>query len=337
MISTLLQQIKNRHSQQVQFRLGHKSLIQIEGEWTEFDDQSLSLSDWEDLKDLCLQNNEKVILETKGFVQGVFSDPMQSWSFSFTEWKDCLRAHFFWLSREKSTIQIQFSPYFDSLKKKSGLHIVGGMKNNGKSTLISEIISEGRKYSPELVAVHAPPTQLSLSHLDSVVHLGMESLAWDSQHPIYDGIDSVVVDANDIQNLNKWIKFSEEGRSVYLSLSAGSVENILLQIKSLCENQKSLWSRFCQQLSSVIYQKKISMAAGSVHEIWVLQKEDQKNIQNKFETDKFSELISNKNTYQSLNQSILQSLVRRKIDVKLAFGLSDDIETLDRSLKKMGL
>lgn len=341
MISNVLQQIKNRLSQEVQFRIGHKTLIKINGEWVEFDAKDFSLADWEDLKDLCLQGNEKIILETKGFVQGVFSDPVQSWAFSFTEWKDCVRAHFSFLQSESVSSNIQFSAYYDCLKKKGGLHLIAGQKKNGKSSLLAEIITEGRKYSPELIAIHAPPSNLTaqsaMVNSDSVVQLGTESLPWDGQHAIYDGIDTIIVDMNDIKDLNKWIRFAEEGRTVYLSLSAGSIENVLLQIKSMTENQPTLWTRFCDQLSSVILQKLASGFNVAVHEIWILKNEDRKNISHKFHSDSFQTFIGQTNLYQSLNQSILQSLVRRRFDVKKAFELSNDIESLDQSLKKMGL
>ena len=44
-----------------------------------------------------------------------------------------------------------------------------------------------------------------------------------------------------------------------------------------------------------------------------------------------------KENYQSLNQSIIQNLVRRQIDVKAAFASSDNPEELDETLKRMGL
>ena len=57
--------------------------------------------------------------------------------------------------------------------------------------------------------------------------------------------------------------------------------------------------------------------------------EDQKKITSHFPVGPLSDFMFNSNLYQSLNQSILQSLVRRKLDVKKAFEISDDIENLD--------
>ena len=333
----MLLQIKNRLSQEVQFRLGHKTIIKKNNEWTEFDQQVLTLADWEDLKDYCLQNNEKVILETKGFVQGIFSDPTQTWTFSFSEWKDCMKAHFAFVQKEAPVSNIQFAPYYDSLKKKTGIHFIASQKKNGKSTLLAEIVSESQKHSPELIAIHALPSQLTVQNFESVVHMGTEGLNWDVQHPIYDGIDTIIVDANEVQNINKWIRFAEEGRAVFISLSANSVENVLQQINSILQTQASVWKRFCDQLNSIIYQKIVAGSNTAVQEIWILGKSDQKKIcQNLNEID-FKKMNSESNLYQSLNQSILQSLVRRRFDVKMAFESSNDIDDLDQSLKKMGL
>jgi hypothetical protein len=44
-----------------------------------------------------------------------------------------------------------------------------------------------------------------------------------------------------------------------------------------------------------------------------------------------------KKYFQSLNQSIIQALVRRRIDVKSAFSASDLPDELDAQLKRMGL
>ena len=42
-------------------------------------------------------------------------------------------------------------------------------------------------------------------------------------------------------------------------------------------------------------------------------------------------------SYQSLNQALIQRLIRRKIDVKSAFAASIDPDQLDVQLKKLGL
>ena len=47
--------------------------------------------------------------------------------------------------------------------------------------------------------------------------------------------------------------------------------------------------------------------------------------------------LFSKESYQSLNQSIIHNLIRRQFDVKTAFSASDQPEQLDEQLKEMGL
>lgn len=339
MIAQLLSEIQQKGSEQIQFRLGHKTLVKINQEWAELDDKEISLSEWEDLKDYCLQSNDKITLETKGFVRGVLSAATQSWSFSFIEWRDCMRAHFSYISQVDQPSHIQYQPYWDTLKKKDGIHIICGQRAQGKSTLLSEIIQQSRKDSPELVGLHALSSKLTLEAFDSVVHLGTESVVWDSQHPLYDGIDTIVVDMNELQNMAKWIRFAEEGRKIFLTTCSSQIVNALQQAKSILQKDSGLWERFCDQLSSVLFQKQAGLGQGAVQEILVLKKKDQQNLM-KTELGHFPRawMVDGEDVnYLSLNQSLIQGLVRRRIDIKTAFILTPDPDELDRLLKKMGI
>lgn len=339
MIENILTKVKDSSALEVQFRLGHKTIAKIKNEWLEIDKESLGFSEWEDLKDLCLQNNEKLNLETKGFVRGVFKSSDQQWLFSFTEHKDCLKAYFSVIPHFELSQYIQSPVFWDTLKKTNGLFIVTGQRGQGKSSLLKDIISEIKKDSPKLVAVHGSFSTLSLLNIDSLIHLSEETLGWEPHHPIYDGIDQFVVDFNSIKNWEKWIKLCEEGRSVYLTLSGLSVENCFEQIISQIGFQTNLARRFYQVLNSVCYQKVIGIKEGAVHEFFVAQQAFKEDLFKMSFADfkKQHEGESFKKYFQSLNQSIIQALVRRRIDVKTAFATTDAPDDLDALLKRMGL
>ena len=57
MIAQLLHDVKNKSAQEIQFRLGQLTLIKVGGEWVQLDNEALSLTEWEDLKDLCLKKS----------------------------------------------------------------------------------------------------------------------------------------------------------------------------------------------------------------------------------------------------------------------------------------
>jgi len=343
-ITHLLTKIQEKGSQQIQFRLGHRTLIKISQEWVELDEKEISLSEWEDLKDYCLQSHDKIALETKGFVRGLINEATQSWSFSFIEWRDCMRAHFSYISQAEKSSHIQYQPYWDALKKTAGIHVIAAHRNQGKSTLLSEIIQQSRKDSPELVGLHALSSKLTLAAFDSVVHLGPESIGWEPSHPLYDGLDTVVVDMNEFIQMEKWIRFAEEGRKVFLTVCSSQLVNALQQARSSMQNESGLWERFCNQLSSVLFQKLAAVESadaqgGPVHEILVLKKHDQQELM-RTALENYPELWKEKSegtNYLSLNQSLIQALVRRRINIKSAFMLTVDPDELDQLLKKMGI
>ena len=339
MVEKILTKVKESSALEVQFRLGHKTIAKIKNEWVEMDKESLGLSEWEDLKDMCLQNSEKLTLETKGFVRGVFKSIDQLWSFSFSEHRDCLKAYFTVIPQFQLGQYIQSPVFWESLKNQQGLFIITGQRGQGKSSLLKDILSEIKKDSPKLIAVHGHFSALSLMDNDSLIHLSEEALTWDAHHPIYDGIDQFVVDFNTIKNWEKWIKLCEEGRSVYVTLSGLSVENCLEQVASQVGEQSSLSKRFFQVLSGICYQKVLGVKEGAVHEFFIAQSAFKHDLmkmsfdefKNKQDTEAF------KKYFQTLNQSIIQALVRRRIDVKTAFQASDAPDELDSQLKRMGL
>jgi twitching motility protein PilT len=340
MIEKILNQSVEKQGHEISFILGHKVLAKTSADWFELKGDSLSVSEWEDLKDLCLQGNEKIQLETKGFVGGVFQSEKHSWKFTFTERKDCFKAYLSLLEdSEKLTSEIE-SPYFwDMIKKEKGMVIVGGEKKQGKSTLLAEIILNDQKNKLTLTGLHAQLNQQKWPTLDSLVHLGTDSLDWDTQHIIYDGIERVIVDFNSIKNWAKWIDFVEQGQSVILTLSTDSVTSVLQKLSSELEN--SLFQRLIYSLNGLVVQKLVSSKKVPVQEILVLRNGEKNKLlkdfleQESFYGLKLEELGSE--SYQSLNQALIQKLIRRKIDVKSAFASSSDPDYLDAQLKKLGL
>lgn len=338
MIQNVLNRYIQQSAQEVQFRLGHRTTFKKNREWIEADSESLSLSEWEDLKDLCLRPDEKIFLETKGFIRGIFTDQSgagakHSWSFSFVEWKENLKAYFSFINKATNFNHIQNPIYLEALKNKNGIHLISGFKQSGKSTLMRELIDDLKKDSPQQIVVHSYPSILTQDLDENIFQLGADTLAWDNTHPFYDGVEVVIADFNDIESWSKWIRFAEAGKKVFISLAASNAENALLQIKSQLFSEPDLWARFAYQLTTVLNQKIVGFQEGSIHEILVMKKEGASTLtQGVMQKD-----LEKQNHYQSYNQSIIQAIVRRRFDVKTAFAVSDDPEALDQQLKKMGL
>ena len=339
MIEILFAESRYKNAHEISFILGQKILIKSGQDWNEFKEELLSIEDWEDLKDLCLEGNEKVQLETKGFVVGIYENKEQYWKFAFTEKKECFRAHLSLVKTSEETLsQIENPLFWDAAKKEKGIFIVGGERRQGKTALIQEIVSNIQKSKLSLTAVHATVQNQNWPAIDSVVQLGMDAMDFDLNHIIYEGIERVVVDTNSIKNWKKWIEIAEQGQCVIVSLSVNSIKTILIKLMSDLDLASS--QRLINVLNGIVVQKLIGKNYYPCSEILILS-DTQKNLMlDHLRESSISTLnlqIEFKDFYQSLNQAIVQKLIRRKIDVQSAFEGSDDPETLDATLKNMGL
>lgn len=346
----LVQRLIQKNYVELQFRLGHKVLGKKGKDWEEIDHKEMNLSEWEDLKELCLTKHERMNLETTGFAKGISTLGSQMNSvrtiYSFMEWKENFKAHIQINRNIKVATHLQNLSYWESVRKPSGLHLVVGRGKSGKSQFLSEIVEEIKKDSPQMCATHADLSPLKLAISDTLMHFGAESLSWSKSHAIYDGVDRLFVDLNDLTQIEKWIEFAEQGRWVVITMSAGSIQNALEQIYARLNSQAFLWKRFCFQLSSVLYLSAVIEKEITLFESLILVRKIQNELAESFgaqSVNMISDLMNSEKTnvnhalYQNLNQSILQALLKRHLDVSLAFQHSNDPEQLDSMLKKMGL
>ena len=124
MIENLLDQTVFKNGHEVSFILGHKVLSKSGQDWNEVNGDPLTVSEWEDLKDLCLIGNEKVQLETKGFVGGLYESQKHSWKFTFIERKDSFRAHLSLVKAQEETLsQIENPLFWETVKIVNGLRL----------------------------------------------------------------------------------------------------------------------------------------------------------------------------------------------------------------------
>lgn len=340
MIEKLLEQSALKNGNQVSFILNHKILSKSGHDWTELKGDVLSIDEWEDLKDLCLQGNEKVQLETKGYIAGVYQSAKHKWKFSFTEKKDCFRAHLSLIkTKEEVQSNIENPLFWETMKKTQGLFIVAGERRQGKTTLLHEILYNEQMSHLRLTGVHALVQHQDWNDIDSVIQLGPETIDFDSNHTLYEGIERVIVDMNSVKNWKKWIEMAEQGQSVVITLSTNSVKTIFNKLTSDLDANTNI--RLFNVLNGMVVQKLVGTNYFPCSEILII-KEKQKDLLKHHLLGQGGLLSINlgqefKDSYQSLNQSLIQKLIRRKIDVQSAFESSDDPELLDQMLKKMGL
>lgn len=340
MIEKMLNLSVEQTGHQISFVVGQKVLSKSGIDWIDLSSDPLKINEWEDLKEVCLQPGEKIQLETKGLVSGHYRSDKYVWKFSFIERKDCFRA-FLSLARSNShkECQIQNPLFWDLLKKDAGIFIFSGPRRSGKSSLIAEIIEKQQNEKVSLIGIHSHEAEYQWPALDNLIQLGADTTDWDLNHLIYDGLEKIVVDFNSIKKWEKWIELAEQGRTLFLTSTADNV-NVVFQ-QALEKLTPGLMIRFLNLLNGIVVQKLTSQPMIPIYETLLLRQSDKMNVQEVAQLFSKHGVVDLKqfssDSYQSLNQSIIQNLIRRHFDVKTAFGASDQPELLDLQLKKMGL
>ncbi len=340
MIEKMLNLSIEKNGHQISFVVGQKILSKTGLDWIEINADPLKINEWEDLKDLCLQPSQKIQLETKGLVSGLYHSDKFSWKFSFIERKDCFRA-FFFLAKSKTHVecQIQNPLFWDLLKKDNGIFIFSGPRRSGKSSLISEIIEKQQNEKIRLIGIHSHESDYQWPSLDNLIQLGSDAADWDLDHIIYDGLEKIIVDFNSVKNWEKWIELAEQGRTIFLTITAENVQIVFQQV--LEKLTPGLMIRFLNLLNGIVVQKLAAQPMTPIYETLLLKQSDKIGLQTvikNFSKDGIVDFkLFSSDSYQSLNQSIIQNLIRRHFDVKTAFAASDLPEELDFQLKKMGL
>jgi Tfp pilus assembly pilus retraction ATPase PilT len=280
MIENLLEQSVFKNGHEVSFILGHKVLTKSGRDWNEVKGDVLSQGEWEDLKDVCLQGNEKVQLETKGFVVGLYESKKHKWKFSFIERKDCFRAHLSLVKSQDETLsQIENPLFWDTVKKEKGLFIIAGERRQGKTALLHEILTNDQKNKISLVGIHSAVQNQNWSVIDSVVQLGIDTIDLDFNHILYEGIERIIIDTNSVKNWKKWIEIAEQGQCVILTLSSNSIRTIINKLTS--ELDENTAQRLFNILNGIVLQKLVGPSYHPCSEILIV-KENQKNIINTY-------------------------------------------------------
>lgn len=139
------------------------------------------------------------------------------------------------------------------------------------------------------------------------------------------------------------IQLAEDGYLVLAFQSAGGALTVLRRIFSLSfgEGRTHLMARLSEQLRLVAAEKSLPALGGGVEaarEILLISSELRKSLAEE-DLSKIEDVLRSDHSSLgslSMNQSLLQLVIRRRIELKTAFERSPDPAELDRMMKKAG-
>jgi Tfp pilus assembly pilus retraction ATPase PilT len=223
------------------------------------------------------------------------------------------------LVKENFGAEIHWPQIFsDSLERGEGLILFSGTRDSQLSALDATIVQKAPK--ARVISLEKSVSGAAAKDADIILYKGTCDAA-------------ATVDL---------INLAEEGRLVIQTVMAPSVVSSLHKVFSTLGTQPHLIWRYVDQLTLILNQMRLTDINERdlfIHEIMLATPAIKRNLLNR-NIEELDELLKeNKEDLGmvSFNQTLLQLLIRRRINMKTAFLKTRDPENLDLLLKRVGI
>lgn len=231
-----------------------------------------------------------------------------------------------------------------------GLVLVTGPTGSGKSTTIATLIDKINTERFGHIVTLEDPIEFVHQHKNCIVNqreIGTDSMAFRSatkyllrQDPDY----CLLGELRDLESIEMGLITAETGHLVFATLHTNSAVQTINRIVSVFpgEQQERIRVLLSFTLQAVISQRLLpSLQGGRVVAVeFLLMTPSIRNLvrENKLHQIASMMQVGQENTGMvTMNQSLVNLLVKRKIDLKTAFAASPEPEQLDMLLKKAGI
>jgi len=228
----------------------------------------------------------------------------------------------------------------ESMCRPQGLNLIVGARRTGKTAALINLLNaaQGRK---KVIAVYTDDESQSLESANNVLfQFPIEQL---KANGAIKSADLIVIDSQQPIFCETALALAEEGRAVVLTLPFWDLRMGLERVIDLLQGPEA--SRARRLASTLQMVLGLKLVAGietnlqGVFEVLFIENEIQAALRN-WEIDKIPSIMkaqAEKTGMRSLNHSLFQLLMKRKIELKTAFEASPEPEELDALLKKVGI
>lgn len=338
-VQTCLQMAMDKKGQEILFNSSQPVRLRIGKEILPLTTNQVSASELRQMLAQILSDEEKKLLFEKQKIQGLKKMGAIAFKFDFQIDFDGFNGSLLIQNEERPLWNLP-AMVSESILKAQGLNLIVGPRRSGKTTAIRNLLlsSQDRK---KVIALFSDE---EIGGLSSDGHIL-------SQYPVEhlksfgapQSADLVIIDSEKTDYCEIALQLAETGRSVVLSLPFWNIKMALQRLTDLTAGSEASSAR---RISSTL-----QMALGlrllpgietplqGAFELLIADPE----VQSALQTLNFDELpgqmktTAEKTGMRSLNQSLFQMLMKRKIEMKAAFEASPEPEELDSMLKKVGI
>jgi twitching motility protein PilT len=232
----------------------------------------------------------------------------------------------------------------------NGLVLVTGPTGSGKSTTIASIIDKVNREQKAHIITLEDPIEYMHPHKTSIVNqreVGSDTMSYKDglRYLLRQDPDVCLIgELRDHETIETALTVAETGHLVFGTLHTNSAVSTIMRIVNVfpSDQQERIRIQLSLTLNAVITQRLLPAIGGGVvaaMEVMVLNS----SVRNLIRENKLHQIQGmmqvgqNKSGMMSLNQSLLNLVLKRKVDVKVAFEESPDVEELDTMMKKAGI
>ncbi|WII72009.1 twitching motility protein PilT [Bdellovibrio sp. 22V] len=345
-LTELLLQAKAKKAEEFLFVVGSEPRIRGSAGWASLRSSPALVTEWNLLQQSLLSTQQKAVLDTTGVVQGETSFESVRIGFSFFQQDTTMKAVLD-MDLDGGRQEIPIPPsLLETCTRMKGLVLLSGPGEAGQVWALHRILqklSEEKSFVGVVFSRHAFP-QVKEAKACYMYHNGQFSKP-EEKESLLAGVDMVVYEGfGDDESFLEALALAEQGTFVVYSMKAPSVTNALRRCLSVLGDKYGEHGapRLAEILSLASGQYPVAGLSGEkvfAHEVLLMkpqvraliEEEDMKGLEHLLTHSPENSGIL------TLNQSLLQHLIRRRVDLKNAFEASRDPDNLDQLLKKVGI
>jgi twitching motility protein PilT len=345
-LTDLLLQAKAKKAEEFLFVVGSEPRIRLPSGWVSLRSSPALMTEWNLLQQSLLNSQQKAMLETSGTVQGEAAFETVRIGFSFFQQDSTMKA-LLDMDLDGGRQEIHLPPSVqEACTRMKGLVLTCGPGEAGQVWALHRLLqkmSEEKSFTGVVFSPQAFP-QVRENKACFLYHNNVFARREEKQ-VFLAGVDMIVFDGyEDDSTFEEALAYAERGVFVIYSMKAPSVTNALRRCLSLLTEKYGRHGapRLAEVLSMAVGQYPVAGLSGEkvfAHEV-LLTKPEVREFISEENLKSVEQLLINaaENTgILTLNQSLLQHLIRRRIDLKTAFEASRHPDNLDQLLKKVGI
>lgn len=338
---------RKRKSQELLLILGSEAKCRVQKEWVNLDSAPVLLSEWNQVMKALLKADQVQRLEQEGVLEGCtqMSDGFRA-SYTIFQSHDCFKAHFYFEPLNVFETELSLpSVFLETVSRRQGLILLAGPVHPYKTNTLAQTLFKLNKDHAFHGAVFSRQAFPGIPEEKASFVYQSAAVTEEAENGFYAGADLVVLhETVSAKSLAQALDLCDEGKMVMMTIASHSLMSSFhkcFELLSRTPNPHSLW-RFAEHLKLAISQHPLtSLADDTVLGFEMLLNTPQtKSWMGHGQLSSLEGLLHSHQENSgvlSLNQSLLQLLIRRRIDIKQAFLVTHDPEGLDQLLKKVGI